>query len=285
MIELVKKQNEGYIEYTWPRPGLDRTPQHKTSYIKSFKPFDWVIGIGIYDDTVIMKTQDEVLRRLAKMHHHNGIVIGTFDGESLLGLSKGENILNLKDSDGVYITRDLIRAAKTGGAFVTYRSPSFSQGLKPYKKMSYSTSIPQWGWYLAYGIDIGRLESRFKQRKEELWESFLLQLAAAFALVFLISLSSIFFSGRFKRILADNFNYFENFFRKGIEATTKIDRSKINFNEFDVMAELANSMIDSRESAKNELLKSEITYREIFKVIKVVGQNAFEPAGKEDAAQ
>ncbi len=265
MIRLIKKQDAGYIKYTWPRSGKNSLPLTKTSFIKLFKPFRWIIGIGIYEDTVTMKTQDEILDWLANINRDKDeILVGTLRGKSLLGPSKGKNLLKLRDSEGVYIVKDLIRAAKAGGDFVTYKNPAFSQNFKSYKKISYCSSIPEWDWFLAYGIDVGRQELRFEQSKEELWDTLMIQVAAVLTLVFLISLSCVFFSGRFKRILTDNFNYFENFFRKGIGTTAKIDRSKIAFTELDTLAELANSMIDSRESAKNELLKSEITYREIF---------------------
>ncbi|NDV25416.1 cache domain-containing protein [Desulfovibrio sp. JC010] len=265
MIDLIAQRDEGYIEYTWPRPGKDRTPRQKTSFIKLFKPFNWIIGTGIYYDTVTRRTQDEILGRLSLMHRgRDEIFAGTFDGRSLLGVSKGKNLLNLKDQDGVYIIKDLIRTAKTGGGFITYKTPTFSPTIKSYKKLSYCSSVPEWGWFLSYGIDVGRLEFLLKERKEKLWNTLLFQIAAVLALAFLISLVSIFFSGHFKTMLADNFNSLENFFRKDTGSTTKIDRSKIDFSEFDKMAELANSMIDSRESAKTKLLKSEITYREIF---------------------
>ncbi|WP_419784718.1 cache domain-containing protein [Maridesulfovibrio sp.] len=265
MIKIVGKKKEGYIEYTWPRPGDKRTLLQKVSYIKLFKPLKWIIGIGVYESTVITKTQNEILLRLAKIHQQdNKVTIGTINGESLLGPSRGRNILNLKNSDGIFITTALIRAAKNGGGFVTYKTPTYSQNLKSYKKMSYSSAIPQWGWFVAYGIDIGKLELKLAERKNELWEALILQAGGMGVLIVLISLSSIFISGKFEGMLADNFNYFDSFFRKGTEENTKIDRSKISFSEFDVMAELANSMIDSRESAKRELLKSEITYREIF---------------------
>ena len=264
MIKLVQKQNEGYIEYTWPRPGDKKTQLKKISYIKLFKPLKWIIGIGVYESTIITKTQNDILLRLAQEHLQGSITIGTLSGESLLGPSKGRNILNLKNSDGIFVTSALIRAAKNGGGFVTYKTPAYSQNLKSYKKLSYSSAIPQWGWFVAYGIDIGKLELKFAEQKKELLDALILQAGGVIALAVLISLGSILISGRFKRMLADNFNYFDNFFRKGTEENTKIDRSKISFSEFDLMAELANDMIDSRESAKRELLKSEITYREIF---------------------
>ena len=52
MAELCLKDNEGFVDYLWPRPG-ETTPVPKISYVKSFKEWDWIIGSGVYKDKVI----------------------------------------------------------------------------------------------------------------------------------------------------------------------------------------------------------------------------------------
>ncbi|MBE7635994.1 HAMP domain-containing protein [Sneathiella sp. P13V-1] len=42
---------EGFIDYLWPRPGSEE-PVEKTSYVKGYAPWGWVIGTGIYIDDV-----------------------------------------------------------------------------------------------------------------------------------------------------------------------------------------------------------------------------------------
>ena len=42
---------EGYVDYMWPKPGQDgQFP--KSSYVKLFKPWGWVIGMGAYTDDI-----------------------------------------------------------------------------------------------------------------------------------------------------------------------------------------------------------------------------------------
>ncbi|MFC3656247.1 HAMP domain-containing protein [Xanthomonas hyacinthi] len=41
----------GYVDYLWPRPGNDK-PVEKVSYNAPFKPWNWVIGTGVYMDDV-----------------------------------------------------------------------------------------------------------------------------------------------------------------------------------------------------------------------------------------
>nr|WP_246365076.1 methyl-accepting chemotaxis protein [Gellertiella hungarica] len=50
-VEFVKvaRQGGGYLEYAWPKPGVE-TPVAKLSYVTAFQPWGWVIGNGVYID-------------------------------------------------------------------------------------------------------------------------------------------------------------------------------------------------------------------------------------------
>ena len=50
-VNTVKKDGAGYVDYMWPKPGSD-VPVAKASYVKGFAPWGWVVGSGVYVDTV-----------------------------------------------------------------------------------------------------------------------------------------------------------------------------------------------------------------------------------------
>jgi len=50
-VEVVRKDGAGFISYMWPKPGQD-APVPKVSYVKGVAGWDWVIGSGVYMDTV-----------------------------------------------------------------------------------------------------------------------------------------------------------------------------------------------------------------------------------------
>ena len=50
-VELVKARGAGFEYYMWPKPGSE-TPVQKVSYVKGFAPWGWVIGSGVYLDSV-----------------------------------------------------------------------------------------------------------------------------------------------------------------------------------------------------------------------------------------
>lgn len=51
MVDTVKKSEAGVVLYMWPKPGSE-APVEKISYVKGFKPWGWIIGSGVYNDTI-----------------------------------------------------------------------------------------------------------------------------------------------------------------------------------------------------------------------------------------
>ncbi len=51
MAKVCREAGQGYVEYQWPKPGKDK-PQPKLSYVQLFKPWNWIIGTGLYIDDI-----------------------------------------------------------------------------------------------------------------------------------------------------------------------------------------------------------------------------------------
>jgi len=86
MVKVVKTDGAGLVPYMWPKPGSNE-PVPKISYVKGFAPWGWLIGSGVYVDTV----NSAVLAR--------GVALGL--GTALLAVV----LLAL----GLLITRNLLR--------------------------------------------------------------------------------------------------------------------------------------------------------------------------------
>lgn len=68
----------------------------------------------------------------------------------------GQNVMGLKDSDGVYLIRELIEAAKRGGGFVRYRFEKPGAGIQP--KLGYARMIPGTDFVIGTGVHIDSIE-------------------------------------------------------------------------------------------------------------------------------
>ena len=51
LIEVSKLEDGGYVEYVWNKPIVNKLAP-KISYAKAFKPWNWMIGTGVYLDTI-----------------------------------------------------------------------------------------------------------------------------------------------------------------------------------------------------------------------------------------
>jgi methyl-accepting chemotaxis protein len=49
MVDVVKRQSQGFVRYMWPKPGKTE-PQPKLSFVAGFAPWNWLIGTGVYID-------------------------------------------------------------------------------------------------------------------------------------------------------------------------------------------------------------------------------------------
>jgi methyl-accepting chemotaxis protein len=73
--KVCREKDEGTVDYLWPKPGQEQ-PVEKLSYVKLFKPWDWIIGTGIYIDDVrslISAREATVAQSLSS--HRNTLVI------------------------------------------------------------------------------------------------------------------------------------------------------------------------------------------------------------------
>ena len=58
-VETVKKSGSGFVFYMWPQPGSDK-PVQKVTYVKGFAPWGWIIGSGVYINSV----EEDFMRQL-----------------------------------------------------------------------------------------------------------------------------------------------------------------------------------------------------------------------------
>ena len=264
MIKIINKSGEGFYRYTWTKPNKAGKDFPKIAFIKHFEPFNWLIGTGEYLDDVVNDIQQEVLARIENITFGDDgyIFAGRWDGLSLLGPAKGRNMIDITDVNGVKIVRELIKAAKSGGGYVSYVMPKLNSNVT-FNKLSYTMKIPEWGWYVGAGVNVEKIETIITQKRAALQKSvkhhYLKIIAILATVLFLILFSAKFISNRMKK----SFNLFSAFFSNAVTGSAKIDSEKLPFVEFESLAQSANRMIQERNRAEAALRGSERNYREL----------------------
>ena len=59
-VNVVKAAGGGFVPYMWPKPG-SANPVQKISYVKGFAPWGWVVGSGVYIDTIDAAMRDRLV--------------------------------------------------------------------------------------------------------------------------------------------------------------------------------------------------------------------------------
>jgi PAS domain S-box-containing protein len=256
---------EGFTTYHWNMPDAPGVLVPKVSYVKHFKPLDWVIGNGKYIIDEEEKIKAEVLAYLEEFRFgkNDYIFAGTFEGISLTGPYKGENKIEIQDSNGVKIVAELIRAARSGGGFVDYVAPKF-QDEDPAPKISYAQAVEEWGWYIGAGMHVDDVETLIQKKQAELKKTTNILIAKTVMGLAACLLGSIGLALALSWKIRNNLKLFSSFFKQSATSHTPLADDQISFKEFIPLAGSANWMLKERNAYEAALIASEKKYRRLF---------------------
>ncbi len=259
MIETVRRSGEGFCEYYWDKPGAVGCNFKKISFVRFFKPFNWLIGTGLYVDDIENRTKSQMLTQLnqIKFGENGYLFAGGWDGVSLAHGTQpdliGKNMWEYVDSKGSKTTQLLIAASKKpAGGYVSYwwRRPSTG---KESPKLAYARGVPAWKLFVATGVYLDDIEDHIAglrtTLKRELRHRLEITLLFVTAVIIFFLIVLYFVNHR----LQHDLDLFIAFFRQAVRSDKKIERSKIRFEEFYQIAGDANAMLKGKIAVQKEL--------------------------------
>ncbi len=173
-IDICKEKNEGYVDYLWPKPTEDglTEDQPKISYVMYFKPWDWIIGSGVYIDDIEkeeIKRLDAVKKEIRETFNkvklaQNGYMF-ILDGEQNALIHpqfSGKNMsIFINPATQKSISSEIIAVAQEENNSIDYiwiKPPADNENFT-YKKKSYARYFKPLDWYIAasfYQEDINK---------------------------------------------------------------------------------------------------------------------------------
>ncbi len=172
MVKVVKSNGEGTVKYAWAKPGFDK-PQSKVSYVKVFKPFNWIIGTGAYVSDVTKQIQQEALVTISDMRfgEHGYFWVNDTEPKMVMHPIKpslnGKNLSNVKDPNGVYLFNEMVKVAKRGdGGIVKYMWTKPNNNT-PSAKLTYVKLFKPWGWIIGTGAYVDEIEKNIATMKQK----------------------------------------------------------------------------------------------------------------------
>ena len=253
------EKGEGFCSYYWNKPGHPKVLVPKISYVKYFRPLDWVIGTGKYLEDEKKAIKEETLARIKEINKTTGtsLLVGTWQGRDLLDSTNKSPAIPASDQANTNTIKKLIATARSGGGFISDSRPT-SKNKPAIAKVSYSQAIADWHWYIGAVIDLRGIEKSIEISLSALKEDIrkkIIQIALAF---FFLLICTYFISRRLTDKIKKDITLFDNFFTATATQTTKLNQEKISFIEFNKLAVSANTMIEKRLKTEQALQESKI---------------------------
>lgn len=128
---------------------------------------------GELSESEAKKLAEEAIGAIRFNNGSGYVFVFTDDGVTVVHVKKsliGKNLWDLQDTDGVYVIRELIKVAKSGGGFVQYKWPKPGEE-EPQPKLSYARYFEPWHWMIGSGVYIDDVEKELAKIKERIWEN------------------------------------------------------------------------------------------------------------------
>ncbi|MFH1981403.1 MAG: cache domain-containing protein [Pseudomonadota bacterium] len=270
MIDLVKKQGEGFYQYTWTKPSQKEIGFLKIAYVKYFKPFDWVFGTGEYLDDFTNQIQNIVLERIVNLRFsEGGYFFGSTEGGYPL-FTNGEitkdtdPIWEMTDPNGVKIIQEQQNASKQpDGGFVRYSWPKMGSPT-PVPKISFVREIPEWGWTIGAGVSLDTVEKLIPESRDTLKKELIKKSITSICVLIGFIVLIWFWAKRVANKTHETIETFEKSFREATTAFVAIPTDDMQFSELSRIAESANKMIEVLKKTEKSMQESEALLRGLF---------------------
>jgi PAS domain S-box-containing protein len=273
-IETVKRQTEGFVRNKAGSSAANGEIIYpKISFVKYFEPYDWFIGSKEYRIDFVQDIQRELLDRIVKIRFGDDgyIFVFNYKGVTLVHPLQenlvGQNLWELQDSNGVKPIQEIRKAVeKPGGDFVSYNWNKPSTGI-PAPKISFVKGLKDWQWMIGAGVYLDEIDRMIAGRRLEL-QNYVKDQAVRIVLLSLIIVSVVLFITLFfSRKLRREFDVFLAFFKKSEVGHEPIDKNKLYAEEFKILADSANRMLEERRKMESSLREREeqlaVTFRSI----------------------
>lgn len=274
----LSQEQGGFVSYYWTDPDVSSQLQkekgrEKIAFVKFFKPYNWVIGVGLYVHDIEKTIQQDMISRVDYFRTgENGYVFNhTFEGVCLNHINKdliGKNRWELTDKDGNKLIQDLSRLGRQPeGGFLKYIATINPATGKPSRKLSYVKSFDDWQWVLGTGVYLDEIEARISALRSIHKKRMQARIGIALILIVTAFTISLWGSTIIAKKLKDELQVFMEFFSMASKEQLKVDPQQLHVEEFRNLAVDLNSMIEAQQKTQEAVFKAKTTWERTFDAV------------------
>lgn len=193
IINNLQNKKETFTTLYWQKPDDSSHQYKKITFNKIFEPYNFIIGTGEYLNDFENITKEEVLSYISTIRYDKNGYISVIDekGVYLSHIEKsyiGVNRIDLKDENGVMITKEILNLAKDGkDGYLKYIGTIKPQTKLPSEKISYIKGFTDWNWAITTGFYTDELEKQIIDRQAEIKDRYTKNLTNLFLISFLLT--------------------------------------------------------------------------------------------------
>jgi len=287
--ELLKagksEKADGFITYLWPKPGFEKD-QLKVSYVKMFKPLNWIIGTGSYLTDVEEKMKAEALDAISKMKYGKNGYYWINDSNHVVLMHgvkpelAGKNLYDLKDKKGKYLYREIVKSAneKKEGSLVKYYW-GIPGKTGEFEKFSYVKKFEPWDFIIGTGSYVTEIEEKVAQMNEETNESIDSSIVSIVTQIIIVIVIISFLIILFmKKIIFTPLTNFQNgllsFFKYVNKEEKEIKSLVITSN--DEIGQMSTLINENIEKTKNIIEQDNVLINDVKDIVNHVGEGFLE---------
>lgn len=175
-IKELNKTNKdkAFIEYSFYNPRSEKKV-YKSSIVKVFKPYNWILGTGAYIDDITESMKKEALKAIFQMKYGETGYFWIIDSNHKLLMDGGsgtfpyESKYEVKNTKGVHLYRKIVEVAnnnKDGGFLKYFWTIPLKDG--EFEKLSFVKKFEAWDFIIGTGIYIEDIEKNTTSINEEI---------------------------------------------------------------------------------------------------------------------
>ncbi len=165
-VDACAVNGEGFVDYLWPKPTASGTSEVKSklSYVKLFRPWNWIIGAGIYMDDIETDSQlriraiiKELKKSFSKVRISENSYLFLFDSNLNMLVhpdyeGKGPESFQNPDQEKA-ILNQLMQIADQPGELLSYRWQKHGNDRnRLFEKKAYAFHFKPLDWYVVASV-------------------------------------------------------------------------------------------------------------------------------------